>query len=231
MAYPETKRLVLETTRRLVRERLEPIAAELDREEAFPLDLFLEMGKLGLMGIPYPEEYGGVGLDHDTFFSVIRAIAEACPATAMSVVAHSTLAAYPIFLFGSDSQKEQYLAPLAGGTRVGAYAITEPEAGSDIAGMRTTATKKGDLYFLNGSKTFITNANCADIFTVAAMTAPGEGPMGISVFLLNKTVPGFIVSGKRESKLGMRASDTGELLFQDTLVPSTNLLGRKNWFS
>lgn len=225
----ETRRMVVDIARRVAREKIEPIASHLDRKEEFPLSVFREMGGLGLLGIPYPQEYGGAGLDHRTHFAVIVEIARACASTAMSLLAHTTLTGYPIFLFGSESQKRQFLSRLATGESIGAYGLTESVAGSDISSIQTSAVRKGDCYILNGTKVFITNANYADIFTVAAMTAPGRGAMGMSVFVLDKDIPGFRVSGKREEKLGMRASDTGELLFEDAEVPAANLIGRENF--
>ncbi len=227
--YTDFQKSAIEMTQNFVKQKIEPIAGSIDEQEKFPLELVKEMGKLGLLGIPYPEEYGGGGLDYVTYTSVIKEIAKACASTAMTVVAHTTLTGYPIKAFGSEKQKQKYLAPLLSGEKIGAFALTEPNAGSDFAGAELKAILTDGKYVMNGSKIFITNANYADIFMVAAKTNPDKGMMGMSLFILEKGMNGFTTSGKKEKKLGMRASDTGELLFQDAIVPEENLLGRKNF--
>jgi butyryl-CoA dehydrogenase/acyl-CoA dehydrogenase len=218
---------VMETTRRFLRDRIETIASKIDQSNEFPEDNVREMGKLGLLGIPYPEDHGGVGLDCLTYVTVIREIAKACASTAMTVLSHSTLASNPIFEQGDAEQKSKYLRPLLGGESIGAFALTEPNAGSDITAIETTAIQSGEHYVLNGSKVYITNANVADLFVVAAKTAPDQGAIGISLFILERGMSGFSCSGVTEKKLGMRGSDTGSLFFDDVRVPQENLLGRK----
>ena len=229
MDYTPIQREAIDGAAEIVRRELAPIASEIDRTEEFPLEAVRAMGRAGLLGVPYPGEFGGAGLDYVTYSGVIREIARVCASTAMTVVAHSTLTGYPIYRFGTPEQKERFLIPLASGTALGAYASTEPGAGSDLAGIQTTAVERGDHFVLNGSKVFITNANYADLFIVAATTAAGQGALGLSVFMVEKETPGFRTSGKHERKLGMRASDTGELIFEDALVPHRNLIGKKNF--
>jgi len=229
MEYTEDQKMAIDTARGFITKKIEPIASLIDEKEEFPLDNIREMGKLGLLGIPYPEKYGGAGLDYVTYSTIIREIARVCASTAMTVVAHSTLTAYPIFSYGGEEQKQKYLKPLLAGENIGAFGLTEPNAGSDIAAMETKAVKKDEHYILNGSKIFITNANVADTYVVAAKTSPEKGVMGISLFILEKGMSGFTLSGKKEKKLGMKAADMGELVFQDALVPEKNLLSRKNF--
>lgn len=227
--YTDAQTTAIEMARNFVEQKIEPIARLIDEQEKFPLDIIKELGKLGLLGIPFPEKYGGSGLDYVTYSAVIKEIAKACASTAMTVVAHTTLTGYPIYAFGNENQKEKYLAPLLMGEKIGAFGLTEPNAGSDFASAESKAILTGGNYVLNGSKIFITNANYADIFMVAAKTNPEKDMMGMSLFILEKGMSGFQTSGKMEHKLGMRASDTGELIFQDAIVPEGNLLGRKNF--
>jgi butyryl-CoA dehydrogenase/acyl-CoA dehydrogenase len=229
MNFTPTQREAIQGAAEIAKRVLGPIASEIDRTEEFPLEAVRELGRAGLLGIPYPDELGGAGLDYVTYSEVIREIARVCASTAMTVVAHSTLTGYPVYRFGTPDQKERFLTPLASGTALGAYASTEPGAGSDLAGIQTTAVEDGDHFVLNGSKVFITNANYADLFIVAASTAAGQGALGLSVFMVEKNTPGFRTSGKRERKLGMRGSDTGELIFENALVPRDNLIGKKNF--
>jgi butyryl-CoA dehydrogenase/acyl-CoA dehydrogenase len=229
MDYAPIQREAVEGAAEIVRRELAPIASEIDRTEEFPLEAVRAMGRAGLLGVPYPVELGGAGLNYVTYSGIIREIARVCASTAMTVVAHTTLTGYPLYRFGSPEQKERFLIPLASGTSLGAYASTEPGAGSDLAGIQTTAVELDDHYVLNGSKLFITNANYADLFIIAATTAPGQGALGLSVFVVERETAGFRTSGKRERKLGMRGSDTGELIFEDALVPRGNLIGKKNF--
>jgi len=227
--YNEDQKTAIDMAANFVKQKIEPIAGQMDEQEKFPVDIVRELGQLGLLGLPFPEQYGGGGLDYITYTAVIKEIAKACASTAMTVVAHTTLTGYPILKFGSEEQKANYLNPLCTGEKIGAFALTEPNAGSDFAGAESKAEFKEGNYLLNGSKIFITNANYADIFMVAAKTTPDKGMMGMSLFIMEKGMPGFTTSGKKEKKLGMRASDTGELIFQDAVVPEANLLGRKNF--
>jgi len=201
--YTDAQTTAIEMARNFVEQKIEPIARLIDEQEKFPLDIIKELGKLGLLGIPFPEKYGGSGLDYVTYSAVIKEIAKACASTAMTVVAHTTLTGYPIYAFGNENQKEKYLAPLLMGEKIGAFGLTEPNAGSDFASAESKAILTGGNYVLNGSKIFITNANYADIFMVAAKTNPEKDMMGMSLFILEKGMPGFQTSGKTEHKLGM----------------------------
>lgn len=219
---------VLSSGRDFVKRVIAPIAAGMDERETFPLEAFRELGHFGLFGTPYPARYGGAGLDFATYSALLREVARACASTAMSAVAHATLASYPLFIAGSEELKDRHLRKLVKGEAIGAFAMTEAGAGSDVASIQTRAEEKGDGFVLNGAKLFITNANVADRVVVVAKTSPRAGVLGLSLFLVEKGTPGFRATGARERKLGMRASDTGELVFEDVRVPKENLIGRKN---
>ena len=227
MQVSDTHSEVLESARKFIANEIAPNASLADAKEEFRLSTFKEMGQLGLLGLPYPEEYGGVGLGYDVYYQLVREIASACASTAMSVIAHTSLASGPIFRFGTEKQKDRHLRPLAAGEKVGAFALTEPNAGSDIGGIELSAEQQGDRYVLNGSKIFITNANVADTYIVAARTSPGKGMLGISLFIVERGTPGLRTSGKKEPMLGMRAADGGEIFFDDVAVPSENLISRR----
>lgn len=228
MGQDKQRARILDAVRKFSREKIAPEAARFDAAGEFPLEHFKAMGQLGFLGIPYPEALGGVGLDCAAYASVIREVAASCAATAMTLLTHSTLASNPLYEHGTDEQKTRYLTPLLSGEKIGAFGLTEPNAGSDVTAIEATAVADGEHYVLNGSKVWITNANVADTFVVAAKTAPERGAIGISLFVVEKGMPGFTVSGSSERKLGMRASDTGSLYFEDLRVPAANLLGRKN---
>lgn len=229
MEYTDPQKRAIDTARKFIEKEIEPIASWIDEKEEFPLENIKEMGRLGLLGIPYPEQYGGAGFDYVTYSAIVREIAKVCASTAMTVVAHTGLAANPIFCFGSEEQKLKFLKPLLSGEKIGAFGLTEPNAGSDISAMETTARKMEGHYVLNGSKIFITNANVADLFVIAGKTSREKGMMGISIFILEKRMAGFKASGRKDRKLGMRGSDTGELVFQDVTVSEENLIGKKNF--
>ena len=195
------QKMVFDSAKEFIAREIAPAAPIIDEKEEFPLNNFKEMGRLGLLGIPYPERFGGAELDYLTYATIVREIAKVCASTAMSVVAHTGLAGDPIFSFGSEKQRMKFLKPLALGEKIGAFGLTEPNAGSDIASMETTAEKNGNHYVLNGSKIFITNANVADIYVVAAKTSPENGMMGISMFIIEKKNEGFKASGKKEKSL------------------------------
>ncbi len=229
MGLSDVQKMAIDTAKDFIKKEIAPIAGLIDEKEEFPLRNIKEMGGLGLLGIPYPEKYGGAGFDYMTYSTIIREIAKACASTAMTVVSHTSLTGNPIFMFGSEEQKLKYLKPLLSGDKIGAFGLTEPNAGSDISAIETTAEKRDDHYVLNGTKIFITNANVADIFVIAAKTSPQKGMMGISVFVLERGTKGFGASGKKEKKLGMRGSDTGELIFEDVVVPKENMIGKENF--
>ena len=205
---------------------VKPLAAEIDKEERFPAETVAQMAEMGLLGIPFPEEYGGTGMDNLSYVQCVEELSKACASTGVIVSAHTSLCATPIFLFGTEEQKQKYLVPLAKGEKLGAFGLTEPGAGTDASGQKTTAVLHGDHYVLNGSKIFITNAGPAEIYVVMAMTDKEKGNHGISAFIVEKGFPGFKV-GKHEEKMGIRASSTCELVFEDCIVPRENLLGEE----
>ncbi|EQB90368.1 butyryl-CoA dehydrogenase [Clostridium punense] len=216
--------------RKMVREFAEtdvkPIAAEIDVTERFPMENVEKMAKYHMMGIPFPVELGGAGGDNLSYAIAVEELSRVCGSTGVILSAHTSLGASPIYAFGTPAQKEKYLVPLAKGEKLGAFGLTEPNAGTDAAGQQTTAVLDGDNYILNGSKIFITNGGVADIFIVFAMTDKSKGTKGISAFIVEKSFPGFSI-GKVEEKLGIRASSTTELVFENCIVPKENLLGKE----
>jgi len=203
-----------------------PIAAEIDRNHRFPEESIPKLAKLNLLGVPYPEEFGGAGADNVSYVLVIEELARVCASTAAIVSGHTSLATWPIFEFGTSAQKEKYVTNLASGSMLGAFAITEPGAGTDAAAGKATAVVDGDEYVLNGSKIFITNGGYADVYIVTAMTDLAAGTRGISAFIVEKGAPGFSV-GEKEHKMGIKASSTTPLYFSDCRIPKDALLGKE----
>ena len=203
-----------------------PIAIEIDEEHRFPEENVAKMQELGFFGIPFDEEYGGIGLDTLTYVLCVEELSKACASTGVIVSAHTSLCADAINKFGNEEQKEKYLTPLASGEKLGAFALTEPDAGTDASGQKTVAVKDGDEYVLNGTKIFITNAGYADTYVVFAMTDKSQGTKGISAFIVEKGTPGFDF-GAKEDKMGIKASSTMELVFRDCRIPAANLLGEE----
>ncbi|MDR1028757.1 MAG: acyl-CoA dehydrogenase family protein, partial [Clostridiales Family XIII bacterium] len=203
-----------------------PLAFLLDKENEFPAEAVKKMGELGWMGIPFPEEYGGAGSDNLSYAIAVEELARADGGTGVILSAHTSLGSWPIYAYGTEEQKQKYLVPLAKGETIGAFGLTEPNAGSDAGGTETTADPDGDHYILNGGKIFITNADKADTYVVFAVTAPGIGTRGISAFIVEKGLPGFTF-GDHYDKLGIRSSSTAELIFNDVKIPKANLLGRE----
>jgi len=201
-----------------------PYAAKIDETDEFPMEIIKKMGELGLMGIPVPEEWGGVGADFISYISTIEEISKASAAVGVILAVHTSVATLPILNFGSAEQKEKYLPKLAAGQMIGAFALTEPTAGSDAASIRTTAKKDGDYYILDGNKVFITNAGAAEVYITFAVTDSSLGSKGISAFIVDKGTPGFKV-GKKEKKMGLNGSNTSMLHFDQAKVPVKNLLG------
>ncbi|MBU2056010.1 MAG: acyl-CoA dehydrogenase family protein [Proteobacteria bacterium] len=211
--------------RDFAKKELEPFAGEWDRKEIFPEKAIGKMGGLGLMGMMVPVEYGGAGVGAVSYSLALQEIAYACASTAVTMSVNN-LSSDPILQFGSEEQKQRYLLPLAGGEMLGAFAVTESEAGSDPGNITTRAEDCGDHFLVNGSKLFITNGNRADVIILIARTVSEKSNRGLSAFLLTKGTPGFRI-GRREDKLGLRASDTVELLFEDCRIPKENLLGKE----
>lgn len=211
--------------RKFAQEEVKPLAFLMDKENKFPDEAVTKLGQMGLMGIPFPKEYGGAGLDMISYAIAVEELARVDGGTGVILSAHTSLGTWPIFAFGNAAQKEKYLAPLCKGEKIGAFGLTEPNAGSDAGGTETTAVDKGDHYLLNGGKIFITNAPKADIYVVFAVTTPDIGTRGISAFIVEKGLKGFEF-GDHYDKMGIRSSSTAELIFNDVKVPKENLLGK-----
>ncbi|PEE44253.1 acyl-CoA dehydrogenase AcdA [Bacillus pseudomycoides] len=222
----EEHEMIRKMVRDFARNEVAPTAAERDEEERFDRALFDQMADLGLTGIPWPEEYGGIGSDYLAYVIAIEELSRVCASTGVTLSAHTSLAGWPIFKFGTEEQKQKFLRPMAEGKKIGAYGLTEPGSGSDAGGMRTTAKRDGDHYILNGSKIFITNGGIADIYVVFALTDPESKQRGTSAFIVESDALGFSV-GKKESKLGIRSSPTTEIMFEDCRIPAENLLGEE----
>lgn len=219
-----------EALRKLVRDfamkEVAPSAAQRDEEEVFDRTIFNKMGRIGLTGIPWPEEYGGAGLDFVSYVIAVEELSRVCASTGVTLSAHLSLASWPIFKFGTEEQKQKYLRPLALGEKLGAYGLTEPSAGTDAASLRTTAVRDGDEYILNGTKMFTTNGGEADIYVVFATTDASKKAKGVTAFIVEKGMPGFTF-GKKEKKMGIRSSPTVELIFDQCRVPMANVLGEE----
>ena len=219
-----------ELVRQMVRDfavnEFKPIAAEIDVTERFPMENVKKMGELGMMGIPFPTEFGGAGGDVLSYILAVEELSKVCATTGVILSAHTSLCASLISENGTPEQKEKYLRDLCTGNKIGAFGLTEPGAGTDAAGQQTTAVLDGDNYILNGSKIFITNGGVADTFIIFAMTDKSKGTKGISAFIVEKGFQGFSI-GKKEDKLGIRASSTTELIFENCIVPKENLIGRE----
>jgi len=218
---------VRETARRFSDEVVAPAARELDEKEEFPTAIVKQMADLGFMGLPYPEEYGGAGLDTLAYVIAVEEIARSCGSTAITLAAHVSLGCGPVAAFGNEDQKRRFLTPMAKGEVLGAFGLTEPNAGSDAAGTQTRAEKVPGGWKVNGSKIYITNGSVAKFVTFTARTDSSKSTAGISAFLMDTATPGFRV-GKKEKKMGLRASDTVEIVFEDCFVPDENLLGEKS---
>ena len=227
MELTEEQKLIRRTVRKFAEEVLKPRAAEIDEKEEFPVDSVKKMAEEGFLGLIFPEEYGGSGLDTLCYTIATEEISRVCGSTGLTFAAHISLGCHPIHAFGTEGQKKKYLTPLASGEKIGAFGLTEPNAGSDAGGTETHARRDGDSYVVNGTKIYITNASYADIFTFAAVTDPEKGNKGISALIVEKGTPGFKI-GAKEKKLGCRGSDTGELIFEDCRIPAENLLGEEN---
>ena len=210
--------------RSFAQQDVKPLAAEIDEMERFPEESVRKMSAMKMMGIPISNKYGGAGADNLAYILAVEELSKVCATTGVVLSAHTSLCESPIEAFGTDAQKEKYLRPLCLGEKIGAFALTEPNAGTDAATQQSYAKKEADHYLLNGSKIFITNAGVADIFVIFAMTSPELGTRGISAFILEKGMPGFTI-GLHEKKMGIRGSSTCELIFENVKVPFENLLG------
>jgi len=223
--FSEEHNMLRDMVRKFVDQDVKPIAARIDKEKAIPDELLKKAADLGLMGIPFPEEYGGSDLGETGACIMLEELGHGCASTAVTISAHQSLAGSSIYLDGTDEQKEKYLVPLAKGEKLGAFALTEPEAGSDAASIKTSAVRDGDDFVINGTKIWITNGNNADIIVVFAVTDPKLGARGgVSAFIVEPNTSGFKV-GTIEEKMGIRGSTTAELIFEDMRVSMDNMLG------
>lgn len=222
----KTQQLFLQMIREFAEKEVKPLAAEIDDEERFPAETVEKMARLGIMGIPVPKEYGGAGGDNVLYTMAVEELSRVCATTGVVVSAHTSLCCAPIMEHGTEEQKRKYLPKLASGEWIGAFGLTEPNAGTDASAQQTTAVREGDHYVLNGNKIFITNASAANVFIIMAMTDKSQGTRGISAFIVERDFPGFSV-GKKEKKLGIRGSATCELIMENCIVPAENLLGKE----
>ena len=225
---PKTHELFRQMIREFVEKEVKPIAAEVDENERFPMETVEKMAKIGIMGIPIPKQYGGAGGDNLMYAMAVEELSKACATTGVIVSAHTSLGTWPILKFGNEKQKQKYLPKMASGEWIGAFGLTEPNAGTDAAGQQTMAVQDPETgeWILNGAKIFITNAGYAHVYVVFAMTDKSKGLKGISAFIVESGTPGFSI-GKKEMKLGIRGSATCELIFENCRIPKENLLGDK----
>ena len=226
LALTDEQELIQATAREFAQAEIRPIAAEIDRDARFPHETVKKMGELGLMGIAVPERWGGAGADAVSYVLALEEIAKACASHAVVMSVNNSLYGDPLLKFGTDAQRERFLAPVAAGHVLGCFALTEPQAGSDASNQATTARRDGDHYVITGRKLFITNGREASLALVFAQTDRSQGHRGISAFVVEKGTPGFSVS-KTEDKLGIRASDTAELVFEECRVPADHRIGEE----
>ena len=224
-SFTKQEQLFLQMIREFAEKEVKPLAAEVDEEERFPMETVEKMAKIGLMGIPIPTQYGGAGGTNIMYGMAVEELSRVCATTGVILSAHTSLCCAPILEAGTEEQKMKYLPKLASGEWIGAFGLTEPNAGTDAAGQQTTAVLEGDEWVLNGSKIFITNGSYANVFIIIAMTDKSLGTKGISAFIVEKTDPGFSI-GKKEKKMGIRGSATTELIFEDCRIPKDRQLGQ-----
>jgi butyryl-CoA dehydrogenase len=226
MLLTEAQRLIRHTARQFAEERLAPFAAEWDRRRIFPKDAIAELGRLGFLGMLVPEEWGGAAVDHVAYALAIEEIAAGCGAVSTIMSVHNSVCCVPILRHGTAAQKQRYLRPLAEGRMLGAFCLTEPQAGSDAAALTTRARRDGDHWVLNGTKQFITSGRQADLAIIFAVTDPSAGAKGISAFLVPTSTPGYRVA-RLEDKLGQHASDTAQIALEELRLPDDHRLGRE----
>ncbi|MFA6457621.1 MAG: acyl-CoA dehydrogenase [Bacteroidota bacterium] len=224
----ETHKMIRETTRQFAHDELAPSADERDEKELFPHEQIKKLGELGFMGMMVPEQYGGAGLDTLSYVITIEELSAVDASCGVIMSVNNSLVCYGLTKYGTEEQKQKYLIPLASGKKLGAFALSEPEAGSDATNQHTIATRDGDHYVLNGIKNWITNGINADYVLVIAQTDPAKGHKGISAFIVEKGMPGFS-HGKKERKLGIRSSDTVSLTFENVRVPKENMIGEEGF--
>ena len=224
--FNDEYKMIQKMYREFAEKEIKPLAEEIDENERFPKETVQKMADNGMLGIPFPEEYGGEEGDYLSYVFAVEELSKVCASTGVTLSAHTSLGAAPIYDWGTEEQKQKFLVPLASGECLGAFGLTEPNAGTDASRQKTTAVKQGDHYVLNGSKCFITNAGEAGIYIVMAMTDKEKGNHGISAFVVEKDCPGFSI-GKHEKKMGIRGSATASLIFEDCIVPVENMLGKE----
>ncbi len=224
--HSEETKLLVDTVKKFAEKEIKPIACEIDVKAAIPQDILQKTSEMGLFGIPFPEEFGGSGLDYSSFIAAIEEIAAADASVALTILAH-TLCTNHIFLFGNKEQKNKFLPPLIKGEEIGAWALTEPSSGSDAGSMKTTAKKSGSNWNLNGQKLFTTNGSRANTFVILAKTDESKGTKGVSAFIVEKDTEGLKI-GKKLNKLGLRGSDTVEVFIDNLKLPEENLIGKVN---
>ena len=226
MILTEQQSMVRDTARAFAAERLAPFAAEWDRRHEYPRDAIAEMGRLGFLGMLVPEEWDGAATDHVTYALALEEIAAGCGAVSTIMSVHNSVGCMPILKYGTDAQKERFLRPMARGEQIGAFCLTEPQAGSDASALKTRARRVGDTWVLNGTKQFITSGKNGDVAIVFAVTDPAAGKKGISTFIVPTTTPGYRVA-RVEEKLGQHASDTAQIVFEDMAIDAGLMLGRE----
>lgn len=225
-AFTEEHEMIRKLTREFAQKEIAPTVEERDEEERFDRGLYDAIGEMGFSGIYFPEEYGGAGSDYVSYTIITEELARVDASLCVALGGTSSLCAWPIYAYGTETQKQKYVRPLVEGSHMGAFALTEPNAGSDASAQQTTAVLQGDHYILNGSKIFISNASQAETYVVVAVTDRSKGLKGISAFIVEKATPGFTF-GKKEHKMGIRSSITMECIFQDVKIPKENLLGKE----
>jgi len=223
----EEQEVLKRTVRSFAEERMAPHVRDWDEEARFPADVVRELGEMGILGIIFPEEYGGAGMTYVDYVIIVEELSRIDPSVGITVAAHNSLCSNHIYLAGTEEQKRRYLVPLARGEKIGAWALTEPSSGSDAAGLKTTAVRTEGGWILNGAKNFITHSSVGDTAVVLALTDRENPHHGVTAFILEKGQPGFY-AGKKENKMGLRASDTGELILEDCFVPEDQVLGEEN---
>lgn len=226
LRFTEEQEMMRRMVRDFAQNEIAPIVEHMEEHDEFPLEVVRKMGEYGLLGIPVPEEYGGAGADFTSYILAINEIAKVSATVGVILSVHTSVGTNPILYFGTEAQKQKYVPKLASGEYIGAFALTEPSAGSDAGSIRTTAVRQGDKYILNGSKIFITNAGAADTYITFAVTDSSKGSKGVSAFIVERNTPGFTI-GKKEKKMGLHGSNTCELIFENAEVPAENLLGEE----
>ncbi len=225
-SYSREQEMVKKMIREFAENEIEPIMEEMDEDASYPFDSVAKLGKLGVMGMPFPEEYGGSGTDYLTYIMAIEELSKISGSHGVIVQTHNALCCWPIFTYGTEEQKQKYLPKLLSGEHLGAFGLTEPNAGTDAAMQQTTAKDMGDHWLINGSKIFISGGGIADIYIVMAMTDKSKGTKGISAFIIEKGAEGF-TRGKKENKMGIRGSTAAELVFENCRIPKENLLSKE----